>query len=85
MLGLVPTEIELRVRRLGWLQQIALHIRENTQLLAALFGRLPGEPTETLKDWQLVRDDAGKLHGNPWALQAVSYTHLRAHETGAYL
>ena len=42
----------------------------NAEVLAALFGRLPGEPSETLQGWRLVGDDKGKFHGDPWALQA---------------
>eukprot|EP00959_Pyramimonas_sp_CCMP1952_P396386 8305055-Pyramimonas_sp.AAC.1 len=36
-----------------------------------------------LGDEPLLAADSGQGHGG--ALDAVSYTHLRAHETGAYL
>eukprot|EP00959_Pyramimonas_sp_CCMP1952_P162112 3389479-Pyramimonas_sp.AAC.1 len=55
-------EVELRVRRLRWLQQAAADRNNNVQLFAAIFGTISGQAFSTLGD-----DDSISASANPWA------------------
>lgn len=59
-LRLVPCEIELRIRRLGWLQQLVRSPVLHCNVLAALFGKFPSDP-ETVPSFS--------INTNPWAQQ----------------
>ena len=78
-LGLVPSQLELRTRRLHWLQEIATHRADNKQLLAALFGQLEDEEHPTCENHLLTRNEDGQVRGNPWALQALNDLKLLVH------
>ena len=64
MLRLVPSLIELRIRRLKWLQTIAGKIEKNHQLLTAWLGHFPEEKEKTITQEGGVHPNA-----NPWAKQ----------------
>ena len=59
-LRLVPCEIELRMRRLGWLQQLVRSPVLHCNVLAALFGKFPSD-SETVPSFS--------INTNPWAQQ----------------
>ena len=59
-LRLVPCEIELRIRRLGWLQQLVRSPVLHCNVLAALFGKFPSD-SETVPSFS--------INTNPWAQQ----------------
>eukprot|EP00959_Pyramimonas_sp_CCMP1952_P292611 6119881-Pyramimonas_sp.AAC.1 len=59
-LGLVPSQLELRMRRLHWLQEIAAHRSDNKQLLTAIIGQMEGEEHPTCENSLLTRDNAGQ-------------------------
>ena len=64
MLGLCPSQLELRVRRLRWYQQLASNISEHICILMAMFGRLGFDDVDTVGADGKIRSSA-----NPWALQ----------------
>ena len=64
MLGLCPSQLELRVRRLRWYQQLASNISEHICILMAMFGRLGLDDVDTVGADGKIRSSA-----NPWALQ----------------
>ena len=45
---LAPCDVEARVRRLKWAQTLVQDIVHHTQLITAMFGKLPSEPDPTL-------------------------------------
>ena len=58
-------EVELRVRRLMWLQQAAKDRNNNAQLFAAIFGTISGQAMQTVAD-----DGSLSSQANPWAKRA---------------
>ena len=64
MLRFVPSLLELRIRRLKWLQTIAGDTEKHHQLLTAWLGQFPGEAAPTITE-------QGEVHpkANPWAKQ----------------
>ena len=62
-LRLVPCEIELRVRRLLWLQSLVRQPELHANLLAALFGMFPQDPDEL---------PSFSTQTNPWAQQLLA-------------
>jgi len=59
---LVPVEIELRVKRLRWLQTVLADQRHHMQLIAAIFGKYEFEDFTTVG-----RDGRLDERANPWA------------------
>eukprot|EP00959_Pyramimonas_sp_CCMP1952_P171917 3592163-Pyramimonas_sp.AAC.1 len=55
-------EVELRVRRLRWLQQAAADRNNHVQLFAAVFGTISGQAFSALGDGDSIAASA-----NPWA------------------
>ena len=55
-----PTAVELRIRRLRWLQQLVRRPLLHCNVLASLFGRFPNDPADA---------PVFSVHTNPWALQ----------------
>ena len=64
MLGLCPSQLELRVRRLQWYQQLAANINTHICILMAMFGRLGFDDVDTVG-----ADGKIKSSASPWALQ----------------
>eukprot|EP00974_Lingulodinium_polyedra_P125838 11196029-Lingulodinium_polyedra.AAC.1 len=52
MMGLVPIGLELRVRRLRWLQRICTSLEGNRQLLGAVLGEFPFEKEKVVTPWE---------------------------------
>eukprot|EP00974_Lingulodinium_polyedra_P060096 5792283-Lingulodinium_polyedra.AAC.1 len=66
-MGIVDIELELRVRRLRWLQAVSREPENHVQFLAALFGTARCDKHSTV-------DALGRLteNANPWARRALS-------------
>ena len=45
---MAPCDVEARVRRLKWAQTLVQDPAHHTQLITAMFGKLPSEPSPTL-------------------------------------
>ena len=45
---LAPCDVEARVRRLKWAHTLVQDLAHQTQLITAMFGKLPSEPSSTL-------------------------------------
>ena len=54
---MAPCDVEARVRRLKWAQTLVQDPAHHTQLITAMFGKLPSEPDSTLPE------------ANPWAVR----------------
>ena len=59
---------ELTIRRLKWMQQMALHPQQHHLVLCAIFGTTKGELQHGFSHG--VIDDVIQDHASPWALQA---------------
>ena len=67
-LGLVPSSIELRIRRLRWYQNLASNMELHKSVVVAMFGRLD---CETQLGIPVTMGQDGKIHekANAWAKQ----------------
>ena len=66
LVGIAPLFVELRVRRLQWLQELILRPKHHRVTLAALFGWIPGGSDPI--------DDAGAIAragAHPWLQQVL--------------
>ena len=61
---LAPCDVEARVRRLKWAQTVVQDPAHHTQLITAMFGKLPSEPNPTLGPGGEILPEA-----NPWAVR----------------
>ena len=61
---LAPCDVEARVRRLKWAQTLVQDPAHHTQLVTAMFGKLPSEPNPTLGPGGEISPKA-----NPWAVR----------------
>ena len=61
---LAPCDVEARVRRLKWAQTLVQDPSHHAQVLTAMFGKLPAEPSATLTPDGEVTPEA-----NPWAVR----------------
>ena len=61
---LAPCDVEARVRRLEWAQTLVQDPAHHTQLITAMFGKLPSEPNPTLGPGGEILPEA-----NPWAVR----------------
>ena len=74
---LVPCEVELRVRRLRWLQNLARQPDAHSNVLAALFGAFPQDPRDF---------PSFSVETNPWAQQLLAdVLCLGSLDSGAYM
>ncbi len=64
---LIPHAVELRIRRLQWYQQMALAPSNHTQVLASLFGVIPGEQKAVTEEGRII-----KRLAHPWLKQLDS-------------
>ena len=60
---LAPCDVEARVRRLKWAQTLVQDPSHHAQVLTAMFGKLPAEPSATLNPDGEITPEA-----NPWAV-----------------
>ena len=61
---LAPCDVEARVRRLKWAQTLVQDPSHHAQVLTAMFGKLPAEPSSTLGPDGEITPEA-----NPWAVR----------------
>ena len=61
---LAPCDVEARVRRLKWAQTLVQDPAHHTQLITAMFVKLPSEPNPTLGPGGEILTEA-----NPWAVR----------------
>ena len=61
---LAPCDVEARVRRLKWAQTLLQDPSHHAQVLTAMFGKLPAEPSPTLGPDGEITPEA-----NPWAVR----------------
>ena len=61
---LAPCDVEAWVRRLKWAQTLVQDPSHHAQVLTAMFGKLPAEPSATLKPDGEITPEA-----NPWAVR----------------
>ena len=65
---LAPCDVEARVRRLvNWAQILVQDPAHHTQLITAMFGKLPSEPNPTLGPGGEISPEA-----NPWAVRRTA-------------
>ena len=64
---LAPCDVEARVRRLKWAQILVQDPAHHTQLITAMFGKLPSEPIRTLGPGGEISPEA-----NPWAVRCMA-------------
>ena len=61
---LAPCDVEARARRLKWAQTLVQDPSHHAQVLTAMFGKLPSEPSSTLGPDGEITPEA-----NPWAVR----------------
>ena len=61
---LAPCDVQARVRRNKWAQTLVQDPAHQTQLITAMFGKLPSEPSPTLGPGGEILPEA-----NPWAVR----------------
>eukprot|EP00974_Lingulodinium_polyedra_P094239 9132549-Lingulodinium_polyedra.AAC.1 len=64
-IGLVPCHLELRVRRLKWMQAVSRDPSNNEQVLSAMFSQLYMEDAPTVREDGTLNMDMA----SPWAVQ----------------
>lgn len=69
MLQLVPTELEVRIRRLTWSAQVAAGPEKNLMFLVAVFGTYPDRPPQVMQNGEIQPDPELR---SPWVAQFVS-------------